>query len=201
MSNCRVDLNLSPPHTTGSGVGSGAGAGPGHNTRRQADAQASSRFQRALDADAADATGAKAKGPTDATASSLFALFGAARGPLAAPAAAPAERAAPAVNDIDHQIASTVERLLVSDDEHGRRQVRLELIDDVLPGVRIEIQHSQGRLQVDFICTREDSRLRLNRAAPEQAQILADRLCSPVLLRVRTDDEEDLCLFEAAAQP
>jgi hypothetical protein len=49
---------------------------------------------------------------------------------------------------------------------------------------------------VDFVCSNEQSRLQLNRAAPNLANQLADRLKQDVLVRVQTDDDEDLCLYE-----
>ena len=93
-----------------------------------------------------------------------------------------------------------LERLMVDDgnSQGGSKQVRMELKSDVLPGVTITVQEAGGRLQVDFICSDENSRLRLNAVIGVQAQTLAERLHRPVLLRVQTDDEEDLCLFEAA---
>jgi hypothetical protein len=101
--------------------------------------------------------------------------------------------------DLSHQIGSSIERLMVDDGHNGQRQVRMELKDELLPGVTVVIQELDGRLQVDFICSVESSRLRLNEAAPEQARSLAESLRRDVLLRVQTDDDEDPCLLETLA--
>ena len=101
---------------------------------------------------------------------------------------------------VDPELSQALlERLMVDEgtSQGGGKQVRMALKSDVLPGVTIAIQEAEGRLQVDFICSVESSRLRLNAVVPAQAQTLAERLQRPVLLRVQTDDEEDLCLFEA----
>jgi flagellar hook-length control protein FliK len=86
--------------------------------------------------------------------------------------------------------------MMVGDGSSGNRQVRIELQDDALPGVSITVQQIDGRLQVDFVCSNEQSRLQLNRATPNLANQLADRLKQDVLVRVQTDDDEDLCLYE-----
>ena len=93
---------------------------------------------------------------------------------------------------VDHLIG----RMMVGDGSSGNRQVRIELQDDALLGVSITVQQIDGRLQVDFVCSNEQSRLQLNRAAPSLANQLADRLKQDVLVRVQTDDDEDLCLYE-----
>lgn len=188
MSERRIEIHLSLPQGGGTGV---PGEGTGPSTRDEPDAQARTRFEQAL--------AATPQAPAEARPGSVaspFALFGTASVPPVA--AAPQD---PAASALGPQIEQAVERLLVDDDHRGRRQVRMDLKDDVLPGVSVVIQHGEGRLQVDFICSQEASRLRLNRSAPTQAQALAERLGCEVLLRVQTDDEEDPCLFEAAARP
>lgn len=102
---------------------------------------------------------------------------------------------------VSARIGASIERLMVDDGQHGNRQVRMELKDDVLPGVTVAIQELNGRLQVDFICSNEASRLLLNAAAQVQARTLAERLQREVLLCVQTDDVEDACLVEALAWP
>jgi hypothetical protein len=121
----------------------------------------------------------------------------------------PAARIAPAAGAdvgvptaLNRQLGEAVEQLLVDDGSGGgNRQIRLQLKDDVLAGVTVVIQECEGRLQVDFICAEEAARLKLNRIAPEHAQLLAQRLAREVLLRVQTDDEEFPCLYEVAASP
>lgn len=116
------------------------------------------------------------------------------------PAVASAPRMEPAMPAFDAgRLGDTLSRLMVGDGRSGGRQVRMALKDDVLPGVSVVIEEVDGRLQVDFICSVEDSRLKLVQALPEQAPVLARRLGRDVLLRVQTDDEEDLRLTEVAA--
>lgn len=119
-----------------------------------------------------------------------FALFG-----------APAARTGSVVSraqetPLADAMAEQVGRLLVSNGEDGKRAVRLDLKDDALPGVSIAIEENEGRLQVEFVCAAESSRRRLAQALPEMAATLAERLQRDVLMRVRTDDEDDPCLTE-----
>lgn len=168
-----------------------AEANPGSNPqlpKKSADPQAQQRFEEALNAKPPPA------GSNNTPVTTPLSLFGAwsASANVPAPAAAPSFE--PALGE------ALLERLMVDEGngQGGGKQVRMELKSDVLPGVTIAIQEAEGRLQVDFICSVESSRLRLNAAAPAQAQTLAERLQRPVLLRVQTDDLDDLCLFEAA---
>lgn len=98
------------------------------------------------------------------------------------------------------ELLQAVSRLLVGE-RSGRRQVRVELDDEVLPGVSIEIEEAQGRLQVVFTCALEPSRTRLNEALPAMAPQLAKRLARPVLMRTQTDDPQDPHPLEVAASP
>lgn len=168
-----------------------AEANPGSNTnlpKKSADPQAQQRFEEALNEKPPPAGSSKSPAITP------LSLFGSwsASAPASTPAAAPSLE--PALSE------ALLERLMVDEGngQGGGKQVRMELKNDALPGVTIAIQEAEGRLQVDFICSVESSRLRLNGAAPGQAQTLAERLQRPVLLRVQTDDLDDLCLFEAA---
>ncbi|HZY20516.1 MAG TPA: hypothetical protein VFE82_18750 [Ramlibacter sp.] len=166
------------------GARSGDGFAPGQQPRP--DPGDRERFEQAMAAAPAAQDGEADQIPRP------FALFG---------GIAPAAPAAPAVNpEFARQVADTLAALMV-DDEAGSRQVRMELKDDHLPGVTVVVREADGRLQVDFVCSVEASRLRLNAAVPEQAPLLAQRLARPVLLRVQTDDDEDPCLFEVAASP
>lgn len=102
---------------------------------------------------------------------------------------------------LGRRIGDAVERLMVGDGRHGNRQVRMDLKDDLLEGVSVTVQELDGRIQVDFACAVEYSRLRLNQAAPDQARELATRLSRDVLLRIHTGDESDEHLLEVVAQP
>mgnify|MGYP000970440488 FL=1 len=97
------------------------------------------------------------------------------------------------------EVATGIERLMVGDGSSGHRQVRIELKDELLPGVSVTVQDTDGRVQVDFICSNEDSRLRLNAALPTNAHTLAQRLRRDVLMRVQSDDDEYPCLQETLA--
>ena len=126
---------------------------------------------------------------------SPLALFGA---PQAAPLA-PVGHAVEAHEELSSRLREVVAQLLVSDGRYGGRQVRMDLQDDALPGVTVVIEEKEGRLQVDFLCREELSRLRLVAAAPEQAPQMAQFLRRDVLMRVQRDDEQDPRLFEVAA--
>ncbi len=182
----RIDLNVSVPDYKAGDLASGLG-GSGAQPRKDADPGARDRFEQAMQA---------GKPPAEAPAalpSNAFALFG------LRPAASPTPAPAPA--PWSGEVGQAVERLMVGDGSSGNKQVRMELKDDVLPGVTVTVQELEGRCQVDFICAVEESRLRLMAAAPAQAPLLAQRLDRPVLLRVQTDDDADPCLFEVAASP
>lgn len=153
------------------------------NARREPDAEAHNRFEETL---SKPPVGAVEK-PVSAPVPSPFSLFG----------AATAQAPIPMDTALSQQLVDGMERLMVG--ENGGRHVRMELKDELLPGVTVEIQETEGRLQVDFFCGVEASRHRLNAAAPEHAPRLASRLGRDVLLRVQTSDPGQPCLFEVAA--
>ncbi|MGY6268554.1 hypothetical protein ACXIUT_02600 [Achromobacter denitrificans] len=128
--------------------------------------------------------------PAPASAPSPFSLFGAA---VAAP------RAQDQAQALARALSESAEQLLVADGSDGRRQVRVELKDDVLPGVSVSVYEDEGRCVADFICANERSRERLCAMAPELAAQLADSLGKPTRVRVGTDDPEDPCLAETDA--
>lgn len=186
----RIDLNVSVPDFRGQEFQTG---GQRQSALPQPDAQAKSRFDEALAGK--NTSEAQAEVAERVSAPNPFSLFGSLQPPAGSPAAG---GLAPALSS---RIGDGIERLMVDDGSNGNRQVRMALKDDLLPGVTVAIQELDGRLQVDFICSDESSRLRLNEAAPSQAQALAERLRREVLLRVQTDDPEDPCLTEALAAP
>ncbi len=122
-------------------------------------------------------------------------LFGA---PQATPVAS-VGNTAEAQEELSSRLREVVAQLLVSEGRYGGRQVRMDLQEDTLPGVTVVIEEKEGRLQVDFLCRQEPSRLRLVAAAPDQAPQMAQFLRRDVLMRVQRDDEQDPRLFEVAA--
>lgn len=150
-------------------------------------------FQDALAADK-DAKSAAAPKTADTAPPAPFALFGAAR------AAAPDAAKAPAPSGLANVLSQSAEQLLVNDNG-GRREVRVELKDDVFPGVSVAVFEDEGRLVAAFTCSVEASRERLAAGAPALAGELAQSLSRPTRVQVQTDDPEDPCLIEARAEP
>lgn len=126
---------------------------------------------------------------------SPLSLFGA---PQATPVAS-LGNVAEAQEELSSRLREVVAQLMVSDGRFGGRQVRMDLQEEALPGVTVVIEERDGRLQVDFLCREEPSRLRLVAAAPDQAPQMAHYLRRDVLMRVQRDDEQDPRLFEVAA--
>lgn len=190
MSGRRIDLNLSAPDSGASPLPGRDGQSLASAPREPPGAQDEARFAAALAAEA----DADPETPADLASSEMprpFALFG---GP--SPGAASPDRALPSA--LGEHLNTTVERLMVGEGRHGR-QVRMAIRDDLLPGVTIAIEEQEGRLQVDFFCRIERSRLLLGEALPDMAPTLARRLQRAVLMRVQTDDDEDPCLLEQLA--
>jgi hypothetical protein len=186
----RIDLNVSVPDFGARNFEFGAD-GEHQRPLDQPDSGSQERFEQAL----------SKKSPTEpvpperVSPPNPFSIFG------GVGTSAPDTKEAQWTADVSSRIGDSINRLMVDDGQHGNRQVRMELKDDVLPGVTVSIQELDGRLQVDFICTNEASRLRLNAAASVQARTLAERLHREVLLRVQTDDVDDACLVEAFGWP
>jgi len=193
MTERHIHLDLSLPQSGARSLQAGTDDTGRDAARGAVDPQARKRFERTM---AAGPTSPNSNGPAPAVPPPPFALFGAAASvPVAAQPVAPADAT------LTQQLGHAIERLMVDDDHRGNRQVRMDLKNDVLPGVSVVVQQGEGRLQVDFICSVESSRLRLIQAAPVHAQTLAQRLDRDVLLRVSTNDDEDPCLFEVGANP
>lgn len=183
------------PGASGARLAAGLGDGAATQERpaRDADPRDLQRFKQALDAG------------QDPNAQEDAAQANAAR--LAMPSLAPSPRAAlppagaaPVDPHLWHEALQAVSRLLVGARD-GRRQVRVTLDEEVLPGVSIVIDEAEGRLQVEFTCSVEASRLRLNEALPRMSPALAQRLARPVLMRTQTDDPEDPHAFEIISSP
>ncbi len=102
---------------------------------------------------------------------------------------------------LGRQIGQMVQQLLVGEGRSGGARVEMALADDILPGVTVAIERVEGRLEVEFTCSQEDSRRRLVVAIAETADELAQRLRESVLVVVQTDDEGDRCRVERLAVP
>ena len=162
------------------------GAGSARRDASDADRQA---FQQALSSDGGDPAPETADTPLDTP--RPFALF------PGLTASSPASSAAPA--GLAQALGEAADRMLVGDGGSGRREVRLDLKAEVLPGVTLSVYEEEGRLVAAFVCASEASRETLNRCAQTLADELAQSLARAVLVRVSTDDPDDPCLFEAAA--
>ncbi|NMK50030.1 flagellar hook-length control protein FliK [Achromobacter sp. Bel] len=180
----RIGLETAIPQNTGSLAQS-----DGHAAGRQASDADRQAFEQALSGGQDDAK------PGAPATPSPFSLFGAARnaGPEGQGEAA---RDAGALAEA---LSESAGRLMVADGSQGRRQVRVELKDDVLPGVGVSVYEEGGRVVADFVCANERSRERLCAMAPDLATQLAGSLGQPTRVRVSTDDPEDPCLAETDA--
>lgn len=166
-------------------------------TRNAAHSDGQAAGRQASDADRQAFEQAMSQGDADAppeqpAAASPFSLFGAGASAAASGALGQSEALAQALSE-------TAGQLLVADGSQGRRQVRVELKDDVLPGVSVSVYEDEGRVVADFVCANESSRERLCAMAPELASQLAQSLGRPARVRVSTDDPEDPRLAETDA--
>lgn len=147
---------------------------------QEADPQAAQRFQEAM------ARGKEAPAQS-ALPSGPFALFGAFT-PVATP---PAEQQP--VLDV---LRSMVSRLLVADGYQSQRGVRLELSDDVMPGVSLALFEEGGAMVAEFECRVEASFLKLSGPAPALAQQLAVTLARDTVWRVIPDPSAGMASLE-----
>jgi len=181
----RVGIDTSVPQSLPGSTQSG-GAG----VRREASQGDRQAFEQALAREGGDDASTQQSAAQGTP--QPFALFGA-----AVPPGSPIAADTPA--HLSRDLCQAAERLLVGDGSSGRREVRIELKDEVLPGVTVSVYEDMGRLVAAFVCASEPSRERLCACAQALADELSASLRRPVLVRVTTDDPEDLCLFEAAA--
>jgi len=184
----RVDLELSIPRGMPGFPGAGAGG-----VRRDASDADMHAFQHALAQEGEDEAQARQQRKA-ADAPRPLGLFGA---PLSSAVAA--QTAAP--EGLTQDLCAAAGRLLVSGGHQGRREVRIDLKDEVLPGVTVSVYEDEGRVVAAFTCASEPSREKLCACANALARELAQSLKRLALVRVTTDDPEDPCLFEAAAAP
>lgn len=193
MTDRRIGLDTAVPQgMPGSSTQFGA---DGADVRGQASKDDRQAFEQALSSGQAQTPAPSEAAPVDVP--RPFALFGA----FAAPASASTAGGAPAPGELSQGLRQAAERLLIGDGSSGRREVRIELKDEVLPGVTVCVYEDQGQLVAAFVCASEPSREKLCACAAALARELAGSLNRPVRVRVATDDPEDPCPFEAAADP
>lgn len=172
----------------------------GSGLRRQASDSDRHAFERALAQPGTPESDEAGKSAAQQAADAIprpFGLFGAAG--LSAATASAMATSGGATAGLGLDLAEAAERLMVADGSAGRREVRVELKDDVLPGVTVGVYEEAGRVVAAFACSSEASREKLCAGAASLAAELAQSLGRPSLVRVTTDDPEDPCLFEAAA--
>lgn len=200
MSEKRIDLNLSAPDLASTLARERGEQAPQSMPMPQPDVRDETRFAAALTAEDGTKTDADVDDDADAQMNARlandvprpFALFG--TRPAVPSAGVPAGVLMPLAESLGY----AVERLMVGEGRSGN-QVRMELKDELLPGVTVAIEAQEGRMQVDFFCRIERSRLLLNNALDAMAETLAQRLQRDVMMRVQTDDAEDRCLVERLA--
>lgn len=174
-----------------------AGHADGRSQEQLADQGRALRDLLAQQRGAADSAAAGAGTEPSATASSPFALFGAAAPAAEAKAAPPAADATPAA--LEQTLERMARRLLVGDGSGGRRGVQIQLDSAELPGVVVDIFEEAGRLLTRFTCSQEGARERLCAGASWFADNMAQRLQRDVRVQVQTDDPEDPCLLQVDA--
>lgn len=85
-------------------------------------------------------------------------------------------------------VTDLVDRVLVGDGQAGRREVRMSLADDVLPGVDIAVYEDAGAWIAEFTCSVPQSWTLLASEADSMAQELADLLNADAIWRVLAID-------------
>ena len=147
------------------------------------------RFQQAMQQPTATPQPPMPSGP--------FALFTA-----TVPEAVPqAQAQAESLSDL---MQSMVQQLMVSDGSQSFRRVRIELADDVMPGVVLTLAEEGGALVAEFACRLESAFLRLSQPAQSLASQLAGTLGRDTVWRVMPDPATpmpDMQTVEAWGRP
>ncbi len=78
------------------------------------------------------------------------------------------------------QVQAMAQRLAVGRGPEGVHQIRVEIDPRLLPGVQVVMQAAAGQLQLDFVCSNEQSRRRLRVVAQREMAGMASRLGCPV---------------------
>jgi hypothetical protein len=91
---------------------------------------------------------------------------------------------------ISDWLQQAISSLQVSQGTASNREVRFDIRSEILPGVRVVLQESNGRVQVDFICSVEASRHLVSEIAQREVSEMARRCRRDLVLRVRAEDED-----------
>ena len=97
-------------------------------------------------------------------------------------------------------VAELADRILVDVGDQGRREVRIEVSEDVLPGVSLSVYQQHGEWIAAFRCTDPAAYTLLAEPAEQMARDLADLLQAPARWCV-TFDSTPPAQTEAFAQP
>lgn len=97
-------------------------------------------------------------------------------------------------------LQDVMSRLLVSD-RNSHREVRIDVNENVMPGVRIRVLETEGRVTFCLVCSVAHTRQRLTAIITGLSQALADRLQRPVLLQICADGCSPSDMSESLANP
>lgn len=147
----------------------GGGAQQGHSDNRDGDGES---------AEVLTATAAQEITP--------FALLGMRSGLVTQPA-----QAGPPAT-LTRDLSEAVQRLLVSDSNHGARQVHVQLKEAVLPGVLVMVAEQQGGIVLDFRSVHAGSRRRLEAWSRRLTEELGRTLGRHVSISIQGVGEADL---------
>jgi hypothetical protein len=119
-----------------------------------------------------------------------FALF------AAQPATVPEPPPAMQSELLSDLMQNMVQQLMVSDGSQSFRRVRMELADDVMPGVVLTLAEEQGLLVAEFTCRQDSAYLRLSQPAQSLASQLASTLERDTVWRVVPDPATPMSFTE-----
>lgn len=140
---------------------------PDSGLTQEADLQATLQFQQTM-------AGADLPPPPQDLPSGPFALFGATTTPKP-----PAHEAR-----VLAELSTMVSRLMVADGRQSQRGLRLELSEDVMPGVSLAMFEESGAMVAEFQCRVESSFVKLSVPAQALANQLAVTLRRDTVWRV-----------------
>lgn len=118
-----------------------------------------------------------------------FALFGASSSPVI-------QSAQVASESLSYLMQSMVQQLMVTDGSQSFRRVRMELTEDVMPGVVLTLGEEEGAVVAEFTCRLEEAYRRLSQPAQSLASQLAITLGRDTVWRVVPDSTASLIFTE-----